>query len=107
MAIDALATLHKAKTDRGGSAGRTVERLALLIGGNSAARVQAVLVDVLASARVREYGMIESATPGFTVGELALAPKLEDLFAFATSIPDVRKALLSRSIRLVGATQSL
>jgi hypothetical protein len=37
-----------------------------------------VLVDVLASARVREYGMIESATPGFTVGELVLAPKLEE-----------------------------
>jgi valyl-tRNA synthetase len=78
LAIDALATLHKAKTDRGGSAGRPVERLVLLIGSNSAARVQAVLVDVLASARVREYGMIESATPGFTVGELVLAPKLEE-----------------------------
>jgi hypothetical protein len=78
LAIDVLATLHKAKTDRGGSAGRPVEKLELLIDSSSAARVRAVLTDVLASARVREHRMIESATPGFTVGELVLAPKLEE-----------------------------
>lgn len=78
LALDALATLHKAKTDRGGSAGRPVEKLELLIDSGGAARVQAVLADVLASARVREHRMIESATPGFTVGDLVLAPKLEE-----------------------------
>ena len=78
LAIDALGTLHKAKTDRGGSAGRPVEKLELLVDSSSAARVQAVLPDVFASARVREYRMIESTTPGFTVGELVLAPKLEE-----------------------------
>ncbi len=76
-AIDALATLHKAKTDRGGSAGRPVDKLELLIGGASAAHLQAVLVDVLASARVREWRIIESPTPGLTVGELVLAQKVE------------------------------
>lgn len=78
LAIDALATLHKAKTDRGGSAGRPVDKLDLLIDSGSVARVQAVLADVFASARVREYRMIESATPGFTVAEMVLAPKLEE-----------------------------
>jgi valyl-tRNA synthetase len=78
LAIDALATLHKAKTDRGGSAGRPVEKLELLADSSSLARVQAVLPDVLASARVREHRIIESATPGFTVSELVLAPKLEE-----------------------------
>jgi valyl-tRNA synthetase len=78
VAIDALATLHKAKTDRGGSAGRPVEKLELLIDGSGAAHLQAVMVDVLAGARVRECRVIESANPGLSVGELVLAPKVED-----------------------------
>ena len=78
LAIDALGTLHKAKTDRGGSAGRPVDTVELLVDSSSLARVQAVLPDVFASARVREHRLIESATPGFSVGELLLAPKLEE-----------------------------
>jgi valyl-tRNA synthetase len=78
LAIDALATLHKAKTDRGGSAGRPVDQLDLLIDSSSVVRVQAVLADVFASARVREHRMIESVNPGFTVAEMVLAPKLEE-----------------------------
>jgi valyl-tRNA synthetase len=78
LAIDALGTLHKAKTDRGGSAGRPVEKLELLLDSSSLARVQAVLPDVFASARVRQHRLIDSPTPGFSVGELVLAPKLEE-----------------------------
>jgi valyl-tRNA synthetase len=78
LAIDALATLHKAKTDRGGSAGRSVDTLELLVDSGSVTQVRAVLADVLASARVREHRVVESATPGFAVGDMVLAPKLEE-----------------------------
>jgi valyl-tRNA synthetase len=78
LAIDALATLHKAKTDRGGSAGRPVDTLELLVDSASMTQVQAVLADVLASARVREHRIVESGAPGFAVGDMVLAPKLEE-----------------------------
>jgi valyl-tRNA synthetase len=77
VAIDALAAIHKAKSEQGASAGRTVERLELLLDSASAARVAPVLEDVLASARVREHRLTASVNEGFSIGEMILEPKLE------------------------------
>lgn len=77
LAIDALATIHKAKSEQGASAGRTVERLELLMDYAYAARLAPVLADVLASARVREHRITTSSNEGIAIGEMLLEPKLE------------------------------
>ena len=78
IAIDALGAINKAKSDRGGSAGRPVEKLELLVGTANAACLAGVLADVIAAARVRECQLRESPEAGISIAEMALAPKLEE-----------------------------
>ncbi len=78
IAIDALTAINKAKTERGASVGRIVEKLELRASEETARRVAPVLGDVLASARVREHRIAQAAIEGFEVVEMAIAPKQDE-----------------------------
>jgi hypothetical protein len=62
--------INKAKTERGGSAGRVVDRLEL----QAPPSLGPVLADVLASARVRDHRVVDG---DLTITTLDLAPKAE------------------------------
>jgi hypothetical protein len=75
IAVDALTTINRGKTERGAGGGRVVERLVLRTG---AAPSEPVLLDVLASARVREHTLeLAEGTTGFEITVMDLAPKLD------------------------------
>ena len=84
VAIDALAAIHKGKSERGASTGRTVERLELRAPAAAAARLSPALADVTAAARVRAGALVLVPSPspagaedggGFEVVAMALSPK--------------------------------
>jgi valyl-tRNA synthetase len=77
VAIDAMFALNKAKSDRGASVGRSVERVDLIVDAETARAIDGLLFDVLGSARIQTYRMTESRTLGFSIGEMLLEPKDE------------------------------
>jgi valyl-tRNA synthetase len=81
IAIDALAAIHKAKTERGASVGRVVNWLVLRAREGTLAELAPVLADVLASARVRDHRLEAADVEGFEVAEIAIAPRAEDSHA--------------------------
>jgi len=75
IAVDALTAINRGKTERGAGGGRVVERLVLR---TAVAPSEAVLLDVLAAARVQTHSieLAEGAT-GFEIAVMDLAPKLD------------------------------
>ena len=81
LAIDVLTAINKAKTERGAGVGRGVARLELRTPAAHAARIAPVLGDALASTRVREHQLIETAAAepdiGIEVAAMELLPKTD------------------------------
>jgi valyl-tRNA synthetase len=76
IAIDALATINKAKTDRDAGVGRVVEDLELRVPAALGGRLApVVLADILASARVRAHRTVAIEGAAFEVGAITIAPK--------------------------------
>ena len=79
VAVECLAAINRAKTDRGASVGRVVTSLALVGSPAKQARIGAVLSDVLASARVQAHTLEASDTvsdeAAFVVSAMEIAPK--------------------------------
>ncbi|MEO8703507.1 MAG: valine--tRNA ligase [Kofleriaceae bacterium] len=75
LAIDALAPIHKHKSEREASSGRVVERLELRASADTIARIAPVLADVLAAAHVQAHSWNVQEITGFEVVAMDLAPK--------------------------------
>ena len=77
LATRALAAIHKGKSERGASVGRVVKQLELGASEGLLRRLEPVLSDVLASARVERHQLTARPSEAFEVLALELAPKAE------------------------------
>jgi valyl-tRNA synthetase len=78
VAIEAMSAINKAKTERGASVGRVVERLLLRANEGTASELSRVLSDVLACTRVREHRLEIADVEGVVVADIELVPKAEE-----------------------------
>ena len=76
VAIAAMLAINRGKSEREASVGRVVEDLTLRAAPPSIARLQPVLSDVLAAARVQAYQLVEGTLDGFEVADMRVAPKI-------------------------------